>query len=762
MSTLCSLPTRPMSDPDRYDAPGIPVEVDDFQNRKAKELTVLLQADEASPHSHFVEARRSDSNDIVVLDVEPEVPQNPVHDIRLVERIAVVFDHEDRNTPEPLALRRGFPKETLHQNIIVEGTPRSLCLHEEPYQERRLRWTAGRFVRRLREWLSQAARDELHDEDQSLERLFLGTPHRIVLPPTLYSGDSSEVPNLLTVVRLEEIDDGLTIVTQEGAPGGEEVDQQFVGVTYNASPQTHGIIQAQPTSVAKLDQFLGGEDFLGVLRERLKDLEGKEEDRPLDSQLIITVRIPKLREESTSPESTDVWAFATKKEISAVGEDIGIWEMKDGEPGGLITTDDSVRGENTKLFLLNPTQSLTKGRAAELSGAKVSRSHHVAVGLGTLGSQVQTNLAKIGYGRWTLIDKDVLLPHNVPRHHLGGTFVGTAKSASIAGLENLSFESPIAEPFVGDVLSARGGETDIDEALRSADHILDMSASVAVSRHLALDIDSDARRTSLFMIPNGRDLVLLAEPSDRSLRLDQLEMEYYRGLVENEELSGHLQMNGERLRYGQSCRDVSSELPQDLAALHSGIGARVYRSLESDSSVRLWRTHQDMSVNSISINARDHLEFDVGGWTISVSAPVIEEMKTQRQERLPNETGGVLFGVFDTERSRIYVIGTIPAPPDSEEWPDAYIRGAEGLQNRLEEISVRTGGQVEYVGEWHSHPPDTDTGASDDDESLFKWLSRHRQKDGVPAVMAIQGTGDKTRWFVDTLSKNHETQTPEI
>jgi hypothetical protein len=523
----------------------------------------------------------------------------------------------------------------------------------------------------------------------------------------------------------------------------------------------HGIVQAQPGSIAELDQFLEGEDFLGVLRERLKDLEGEEENRPLDSQLIITVRLPKLREEGGSPESTDVWAFATKKPISSIGEDIGIWEMQDGEPGGLIVTDDSPRGEDTDLILLNPTQALTKDRAVELSGAEVSRSHHVAVGLGTLGSQVQTNLAKMGCGQWTLIDKDVLLPHNVPRHQLGGIFVGCAKSDSTAHPESLSFESPVAESIVGDVLSVESEDNDIEESLGNADYILDMSASVAVSRHLALDTDSDARRTSLFLSPDGRDLVLLAEPSGQALRLDQLEMEYYRGLVENEELSGHLQMNGERLRYGQSCRDVSSKLPQDLAALHSGIGARAYRSLDSDASIRLWRAQEEMGVNSISIDVRDHHEFDVGKWTISVSAPVIEEMKAQRQDRLPDETGGVLFGVFDTERSRIYVIGIIPAPPDSEEWPDAYIRGVEGLQERLEEISVRTGGQVEYVGEWHSHPPDTDTRASEDDESLFDWLIKHRRKDGLPAVMAIQGSGDRTRWFVESLSENREISTPE-
>ena len=37
----------------------------------------------------------------------------------------------------------------------------------------------------------------------------------------------------------------------------------------------------------------------------------------------------------------------------------------------------------------------------------------VAIGVGALGSQVLTNLVRSGYGRWTLVDEDVLHPHNL-------------------------------------------------------------------------------------------------------------------------------------------------------------------------------------------------------------------------------------------------------------------------------------------------------------------------------------------------------------
>ena len=40
--------------------------------------------------------------------------------------------------------------------------------------------------------------------------------------------------------------------------------------------------------------------------------------------------------------------------------------------------------------------------------------------------------------------------------------------------------------------------------------------------------------------------------------------------------------------------------------------------------------------------------------------------------------GGVLIGVYDLQRQVVYVVDTIPSPPDSAEWPTLYIGGCEG------------------------------------------------------------------------------------
>ena len=61
-------------------------------------------------------------------------------------------------------------------------------------------------------------------------------------------------------------------------------------------------------------------------------------------------------------------------------------------------------------------------------------------------------------------------------------------------------------------------------------------------------------------------------------------------------------------------------------------------------------------------------------------------MRLFRRHRLPNETGGVLLGEVDNVRRVVYVAAVLPSPADSIEWPTAYVRGAKGLRERINEV----------------------------------------------------------------------------
>jgi tRNA A37 threonylcarbamoyladenosine dehydratase len=45
--------------------------------------------------------------------------------------------------------------------------------------------------------------------------------------------------------------------------------------------------------------------------------------------------------------------------------------------------------------------------------------HFCLFGAGALGSQLMNNLSRAGFGRWTIVDNDKLLPHNLARNARG-------------------------------------------------------------------------------------------------------------------------------------------------------------------------------------------------------------------------------------------------------------------------------------------------------------------------------------------------------
>ena len=301
-----------------------------------------------------------------------------------------------------------------------------------------------------------------------------------------------------------------------------------------------------------------------------------------------------------------------------------------------------------------------------------------AIGVGALGSQVVANLVRAGFGQWTIVDHDVLLPHNLGRHALGGPAVGYSKAVALAAMLNGTVDGEnIARAIEADVLQEGQHAESLQAALSEAGVVLDMSASVSVARHLCRDIEAQGRRVSLFLNPSGTALIMLAEDTGRRIPLDVLEMQLYRNIATNPSLNGLLN-SSEEVRTGQSCLDVSAQIPQDLVAMHAAIGSRSLRQVVRSVHARIsvWRVAEEaFTVSEVSIEPADAKVEQIGNWTAYVDAKLEAKLIEQRGQKLPNETGGVLIGAYNLWRKLVYLVDTVPSPPDSEEWPTMYIRG---------------------------------------------------------------------------------------
>lgn len=732
---------------ERYlNAPGASIAPGALTVPKAIELAKFLESG-ASAYARLVECRRGKGADTVVFEVEPEVPQIREVEIQAVERVSVSFFDRDDRLPETLALRTDFP-DVLHRNLRPAGWLPSLCLWDEPYEELKPRWTAARYVARVREWLSLTAVGELHQPDQGLEPLLSPATPKVICPHELFLPGSTGVEERLIVSKLDDGTGEYTYFLSK-PDESERNDANFVAVVITAPPQTHAVMRHQPQTIAELDELLRptGFDLLGELRTRFT--RWLREESHQQNSLCILLRLPKRRSDEGPVEAVEVWAFLTVSTVREVGIDIGVAASQNGVAGMLIGGFDRDKvGMNTGLAVLAPIATLSRAAAAMMNGYEPNTISILGIGFGALGSQVTTNLIRGGFGVWRIVDSDVLLPHNTARHALPQFALGLAKAN--AGLmlgQVLVEEDAVAGWRRADV---RDAEKFTDAELEGIEVIADFSASVTVARHLALDRSTPARRVSLFLNPDGTDLVVLAEDSARQARLDSLEMQYYRAVLNHPDLEGHLRATGEAHRYANSCRDVSFTVSQENVALFAAIGARALRhAIENpQASMKIWRATADLSVTCIEIAPAETVARSVGPWTVVYDRAFLTNLQALRAAKLPRETGGVVLGTYDLERRIVYLLDSIQ-PPDSDEWPTHYIRGTEGLEEAVNRASKRTLGSVEYVGEWHSHPDGHGVERSSDDLKVSAWICGYLVGDGLPGLMLIMGAGGQLGIYLE-------------
>lgn len=727
--------------------------------RRASDLYAFLSSDGVL-YAEFVAAVCVDAyHEAIIFDVEAEVGQAPVADILRRERLAVVFTRADDQAPEVLSLRADFPQ-VPHLNLRLVEFPRSLCLYEQGWHEVRVRWTAAAFIERIREWLAHTSEGDLHGSDQPLEPLLIGPFERLVIPTDLWN-DLQSAEKLVIYHHAADPRGGVYTARRpsKDAPG---VPPRFVSTAFSCPPQRHGVIKLQPQSLVELHGLMAetGFDLIGALKPRLSAWQP---DRTLlNSILIIIVFFPKTRAQGLDVETTEVWAFVTAKTVAEIGISLGIFGSHGGVVVPLIQAPDprnqtsDTGGNDVPVSVLNPTPALSRALAAKLNGLQTEiTSAMTVIGLGALGSQLIPHLVRAGYGNWTLIDDDVLLPHNVARHELTADAVGFRKAEAMSmWLNTILEEGAVTAAVSANVLSPGDKAEQIEAAMNGAEVIVDLSASLAVSRSLAATDRWSARRISLFLNPSGADLILLAEDRQREIPLDFLEMLYYREVIRNDALANHLQSPSGQIRYAQSCRDLTHIVPGELVALHAAIGSRALReAVSSDlASIRIWRAASDLTVSSLSITCPPPIRMHCGEWTLVSDSVVLNKVAGFRATRLPNETGGILIGHIDVERRTVYVIEALGSPPDSKEWPTVYIRGADGLSDAVADLQRRTGTMLQYVGEWHSHPDGYSCAPSGDDRRAFAWLTNLMRIDGFPSLMLIAGQ-DAQAWYVGTMEE---------
>lgn len=701
--------------------------------------------------ARLVEVRSAGDRELVILDFQTGRPQQSAYPIKQTERIGVRFTVGGA-MPIVYMLRADFP-DTEHQQLTIEGSPRAICIDDRPWPEARLTWTPAEFVHRILSWFSRAARGELHDARQPVDPVLSGSPLSFLMPRAILHNASD-----LDLVGVHDENHRQTLrvmpIQQIHAPA-EQLEPICV-VAYRVPPELMRRMVFAPANLGSLADMLSerGIDLFADLSARLSAwiTEAEPAAWRLSARFAVVVEMPIVSPRGEQQDGTDMRAYITDVTGGDIACALGVaFKTEHPDEGskvgyvrivGAPTVDHAaVRGIASRLTEVH--YEFDRKLATQLAGRVAEDERSVVmIGAGAIGSHVSDCLMREGRFSWTVVDDDYLLPHNLARH-IGRSSDVTKSKAHIVAQRlsgTLHSETPAAQSIAANLHWDRPHRAEIDTALSNADLIIDATASVLAERFLS-DHPAAARRVSIFFNPNGTGVVLLAEPEDRACTLRDLEAQYLGLAGTDERLVSHLSPPSGVFAYTGACRAITNLIPESCVMILSGLVAGAFGKAvdAANGAIRIWSLADDGAVEALTFNPEPVTRLQAGDWAITLDEGLVRRIMSMRAEKLPNETGGILFGVIDIPEKSLHIVSAAPAPLDSKASRTGFTRGVVGVQESIDTVSDRTKGQVRYIGEWHSHPPSVAPTPSATDIVQIDWLATLFDMDTLPALMLIAG-----------------------
>lgn len=677
--------------------------------------------------------------DTLDITVAPQLPQAMAVPIQFEEPVRLTVWPDDEYAPSIYTTRDDFPLDLVHTSFDETGDGLCLCVWEENWADLKRGLTAQGLVERIRDWYARTARGELHQEGQSLEPLIPSSADTLILP-------AGPPPETCYVELVSEKAGRYTVILSAQPP--RALCASFAVFALTVAPQVHGALHAAPTDLAELQALL--EPMGTNVTKALGDWV-VEQIKGDDRIILLIINIPKQSEADSEIEGWERKAFTLRFKLHELSEKLGrAARDPDGNFGAVLFAGDPPDLSGLKLDSWRIVQQLDRRAARLYAGTSAgSETKFVGIGAGAIGSNVMANAARAGLGPWTVIDNDVLLPHNLVRQAQTSDMIGWPKAESEQILLDTILPEAGNRGIVANVLHSGDQAEVVRQALVEADLVVDFSASPAALGYLA-DLEPVKRVASCFFNPDGSDLVVLAEDAERTLRIDEIEAQYFLAAGSVPRLAKHLgAARIDLVRYANACQDLTRPLPPWQVQTLGGIAAGQLGALlaaPNEPRARLWILNPTTgSVVPMAVLLAGVSRHAFDGLRVSISLSAVAAMRALREKAAPNETGGVLLGSYDLSRSVLHILDALPAPPDSRQTPTYFIRGAKDLKPRVDGINLRSAGAIHYVGEWHSHPAGAPARPSDDDEGVFAHLAAHLSATGTPYVMTI--CGDQDTWF---------------
>ncbi len=685
----------------------------------------------------------------LMINLPSRGPVNEV-DVRRTEPIFLLLDkrYYPYKAPTAWSNRTDFPKNRLpHLNPKRPGSPANFCLHRGSIDTWFSEHDIIDYIDRVRDWLTDAASNRLIKEDGfEFTRIDQATGICIfersqilnkIVNEWKSKGGNSGFCYLRYVLLNNPEKDPLV---------GNRTDY---AIRLEKIP-TNGSIAADlkdaQTRIANFHEGLKSDRyFFGILAWPSKDSVHPKYFAELPDTLADLIT---LSEELGIPLKEAINTFLSKNLQLFGGIPVTIVIPR---PQKIIYTDSHLEllnfvisfktggnklPENSKLdervMNMSHRSPITLARAREISSMPhgYDMGKILLLGCGAIGSKFAIHLIKNGQcKKITFVDNDELSPHNLIRHGLLHDYLGMNKAQA---LKRVTEEIFYAEKDSINATAIQENALDLivgkdNKILCNHTLLIDATASPTIRNALVSckNLPSSLSVCRCEIADNGNLGFMSIEGPKRNPRLDDILYYLFDSAIDDPEISDWLkatekQRNSnsdatlEEINIGISCNSDTMRLSDDIVSLHSSSFSLGSRKIIRENKQMKSGYLQISYINKESGNHSVRL-FEISPivripcennpkWDVRVKEEVKQSIMQCARDSGRNEIGGLLFGHIEQKNKVVYVMRFLPAPPDSICEPHRFVRGVKGVREKISEIGNLTGGLINYIGEWHSHP----------------------------------------------------------
>lgn len=381
--------------------------------------------------------------------------------------------------------------------------------------------------------------------------------------------------------------------------------------------------------------------------------------------------------------------------------------------------------EDSPVFPLGHRHALSSKLLRKMSGGpdQMEKGPIVHIGCGSVGSKIAMHLARSGHGPFKLLDKAAFSPHNAARHALIPIpdLPGQPKAIFLA--EQIKMLRADAESYAGDIIAScqqsNKGKTIFPSDTRL---IIETTGSLAVREFLA-DLpfcNIQGRLLHAGLYESGEIGLMAIEGPNRNPNVSDLVIRFWDTLIDNEDIRSKFHISFQtssdsisRQEVGQGCGSHTMVMPDTRISIYAaGIAERARKFLEGSvsQSAELWIGKLEANQIQVSWTSFELSRTKIlspkaeNHWKIRILDQALDQISKEAVDYGEIETGGVLIGRISLTRRCITISRVIEAPPDSRRSESLFVLGTEGLRTKVKEIHEKSGGFLNYVGTWHSHP----------------------------------------------------------